>query len=447
MPDRKSGVSSRQLNQQGFSLIEVLVCIAILAVIFVPIMNNFTTSTKMNEKAHHTQMAANYAQEIAEEFKNTPLEDLQTKVASSTDDEGNPNGTVTQLDDWAACTIALTDPEKALYSHDLFTVHTFRMDRINRQGVVYDVEIELDPRAYSTVSGLDKNTNKRVADANTFLVPEIDLIDGMKNPLIASEINRYDGVAEEEILGMLPTDAADPNYKGQYGVDTAEQLKEIRQRLKKDVMLNIQNAAGNKIQVLCKVVYSMQGNNAIMFDKNYTVYNSTFALEKRVDAVTNDFLGWKKGGNVYIFATAYKNMAANQDIRYNTFTIQNDYVGGEGSPAETSRIAVYFVRGTTTGTNFDQIVIQDKSASKTYSDLADSTIRPTGEIRLAYTDFYSNIRINAGETMVKMIQPFELERDIYDNTPRLRCYDLTVTIWESGTTTEAAKFTSTKEVK
>ena len=51
-----------KMSDTGFSLIEVLVCIAIVALISVPIMAGFRASALYTNRAHSTQVVTAYAQ-------------------------------------------------------------------------------------------------------------------------------------------------------------------------------------------------------------------------------------------------------------------------------------------------------------------------------------------------------------------------------------------------
>ncbi len=62
-----------QLNDQGLSLVELLVAIIILAIIVVPFLNSFVVSSRANSKAALTHRATIIAQNIMEGFKTDDL--------------------------------------------------------------------------------------------------------------------------------------------------------------------------------------------------------------------------------------------------------------------------------------------------------------------------------------------------------------------------------------
>lgn len=50
----KEYTERRQLNNEGFSLIELLIAIVILAIIVVPLLHSFVTSARTNAKSRNT---------------------------------------------------------------------------------------------------------------------------------------------------------------------------------------------------------------------------------------------------------------------------------------------------------------------------------------------------------------------------------------------------------
>ena len=66
----------RQLNNSGFSLVEVLVAIVILAIISLPVLSTFSNAARINSKARRTENANTAINNIVEEAKITPLKDL-----------------------------------------------------------------------------------------------------------------------------------------------------------------------------------------------------------------------------------------------------------------------------------------------------------------------------------------------------------------------------------
>ncbi len=136
----------RKSGQGGFSLIEVLVAIAILAVVSLPIISSFMTSSRVNLKARRQENANTVGQKVSENFKSLTLTDMLKAVDSK-------NVTITDS--------AFTNQK----------VYNFNMGSYNYLGNTYSasdsgdefyVTVELNPDDFS-----DKNTYEEASKDNT----------------------------------------------------------------------------------------------------------------------------------------------------------------------------------------------------------------------------------------------------------------------------------------
>lgn len=66
----------RTKNNQGYTLLELVVAITILALIAIPLMHGFVTAARVNDKARGIEQATTAAQNVMEEIKVTPVEEL-----------------------------------------------------------------------------------------------------------------------------------------------------------------------------------------------------------------------------------------------------------------------------------------------------------------------------------------------------------------------------------
>ncbi len=76
MMQKKQGTKSKKLNNQGLSLVEVLVAVAILALVTGPILKGFVSAISYNAKAKEKQRVTTAAQSIMEGFKAYDIEEL-----------------------------------------------------------------------------------------------------------------------------------------------------------------------------------------------------------------------------------------------------------------------------------------------------------------------------------------------------------------------------------
>lgn len=72
----------RKKNNGGFSLIEILLAIAILAIVIGPVFSSFITSAKVNMNARKTMAATNVAQTIMEGFADKRYSDISSIIGN-----------------------------------------------------------------------------------------------------------------------------------------------------------------------------------------------------------------------------------------------------------------------------------------------------------------------------------------------------------------------------
>lgn len=66
----------KQLNNDGFSLVELLIAIVILAIIVVPLLHSFVTSARTSAKARNTMHATAIAEDVMEDFEADSIEEM-----------------------------------------------------------------------------------------------------------------------------------------------------------------------------------------------------------------------------------------------------------------------------------------------------------------------------------------------------------------------------------
>lgn len=84
MRDEVSNVKGekRQLNNDGFSLVELLIAMVILSIIVVPLLHSFVTSARTNAKAGNTMRATAIAEDVMENFEAYSLEELEKRYTA-----------------------------------------------------------------------------------------------------------------------------------------------------------------------------------------------------------------------------------------------------------------------------------------------------------------------------------------------------------------------------
>ncbi len=171
-------------NKKGFSLLEVLVTIAIIGIVIVPIFTSFALSAKINHEASVMQNATLLAQSISEEFKALKLDSLNEEgvygdyLVKETDAEGEPTG-------------RLIYKNIGVGGNNYFK---------GAGGETFYVTVTLDPNEYKNVTGV-----------NDYKIPALsDLYDSskhgpivLKSEIIKSDFDIYGAAA----LGINKSEA------------------------------------------------------------------------------------------------------------------------------------------------------------------------------------------------------------------------------------------------
>lgn len=122
---------NRQLNNAGFSLLELLVAVVVLAIVVIPLMNSFITSIRINAKSERTMDATAIAESVMEQFEAHTIEEMY-KIYEKTgwDIEETP-----ESDAEGRWLFAGTDKDTT--------------------GKLYQVEVTLDPASHTAVNDVE----------------------------------------------------------------------------------------------------------------------------------------------------------------------------------------------------------------------------------------------------------------------------------------------------
>jgi prepilin-type N-terminal cleavage/methylation domain-containing protein len=204
-----------RINDKGFSLVELLVCIAIIAIVFGPILKNFLVSARVNAKARKAQQETILAQNIVEDVKAKTILEIASAYNDNTIVHGN----------------------KTIYTKKLI------QDGKNK----YDVQITIDKDVYK-----DVNPDGDPVGYNNYKMPVIIDINEIKN-VIATE-NHETSMAISVLYNNYRW------YREQTKTDTGYTVGEyseddVRTNLDRDIQVTIKNLSGN-IRVRVEAVYT-----------------------------------------------------------------------------------------------------------------------------------------------------------------------------------------------
>ena len=272
-----------KLNNRGMSLIEILVAIAILAIVTGPILHSFVTAIKLNAKAKENQRATTAAQSIMEGFKAYDLEELCWQfggshpfyvVANAGDVYAiDPNNLVSGAKNPSIVTAPGADgsvTEQFIASAD--NRYTFVLKDVNFEGKLYDAKIELEPLMTADIVSMKDVVVIEDFDVNTTAVyDQSDNLDAQALNAIAEFLMANDGQWNPDNL----------NYTGQsFSSDVVKEA--LMQSLHITVKLTdirieneyVNDGSGNYVPELRVNIYYKFSWSTDAYTFTYTAYGS-----------------------------------------------------------------------------------------------------------------------------------------------------------------------------
>ncbi len=196
---------SKNQNNEGFSLIELLISITILVLVMIPLMNSFVRSMQLNERAEDIQVESNLAASIMEGLKNLNTKETIKQFTGSTvpfDIITDKNGVLgiskIKVLNYSGGVYGVVKPEDYA-SLDGQATYYFAICGIQEGGTTYDALIKLDSDtlAYRPVSS---------TTMNKYPMPDAITLDAMTNGLLFSngqtDADTMDNVALTTFLQM-----------------------------------------------------------------------------------------------------------------------------------------------------------------------------------------------------------------------------------------------------
>ena len=282
--ERSSDNKSIINDNSGLSIVEVLVAVAILAIVFVPLLKTFTQASTINGRAQKLQNVTSLAEGVMEDVKGKSIQELHDLAVERADVSFLPldkDGTLTKGN------LNNVPPYTVTYENVTAT-----------QGITYDAVVTISTDNYKSTDRSDaRKANKLshnddigdVSDANIRELPQINKVDSNRNAVLSWELNKYDNKALENLAAEnseSDSDAAD--LKNLYKA-TAE--KHINIKIKDDI-----DTSSTKVS--CEVEYKT-GKNASDKSLKYLVYTGYF-----VEPLASE----PAGPNIYLFYTLSENV-------------------------------------------------------------------------------------------------------------------------------------------
>ncbi len=344
---RQDKDENRRLTDQGFSLVEVLVCIALIALTCIPLFAGIRLSATLNNRAHHTQKVTAYAQEELETIKSLSVEEYTKKFADGKKEDGVFYSYVTsstELDEMKnrareiknnfTMPLDITEEEKSKINA-MFTPFICEKKNIAIGGKKYTMHVKFMPAEYSQTGA---STAANVNVAGFFDIAQADAV---RFPVISDEVNMYDDICVSELLTKLE------------GLGEKKTDADVMGNMKKKVVVTIDSAEAGEVNVRCDVIYSYPASETPLTDVSYCVYKASY----EVYPASGTDKGEESGGNVFVFARAFRGNINN--------CVNELYIDSNGDTN------VYFVLGKKSESdalyNFNRITINGEDYSSNYN--------------------------------------------------------------------------------
>ncbi len=421
----------RIVDDKGFTLVELVIVVAILALASVVLIKSFSVAAVTNGKAQRIQNATSLAESVMEEIKSSGIKQLQKKYNG---------GETTEV----AITSKSDEQFAALTSRDKFTTAQSAASTAGKSlpiflkggtaktpyyvlvktgvtatsGEVYDVTATLRTSTYSAVPADESTPITNASNANSIKLPVIEEIDThTKTVLTNKEINKYDVAAVD--------------YFREHDVD------EARFTIKsKDIAIDKEGSGAaaetSEIKVKCTVTYTAQDSSGNTAKYSKEVFKGTYLSKK--DKSGNYM---KVDNDIYIFynrgissgETITVNDSSTDDSHRVYLICQNDADGSELKDISGTTVDIYKA-----GTRV--IHVTANSAIKYDDDMDSSTPEVFGRVTASDCWLITNLGKDSAT-----------EGSMLENKSKNRIFDITVDVTRAEDGQSYANITSTDAVR
>ena len=375
---------SEQRNN-GFTLIEVLVSMLILAIIIAPILGNISQASRINQISRQVQDASTLGQNMMEGLKTQAsfadvakqliykndvptfdlfsLEDISSVVTRQIEYD-ETTGAYTDAAD--PCITRTTDPTgNYIYSlkENSKRKYQFQVSNITYNGRKYCAKIQYDASPYSKVNSTDDE------GYNDKDMPILPFVSDDKNAVVA--LTYQDDWAASTLKVQY-----DAYYNSTFHEDNGVTNTEIKKDMKRTLILDLSyNDATKKYAVIGKFIYRLAN----------LIPNGSSALNKYEDEFYHK--EFDSIENVYLF------FAPNLEQKTDDIEIKNTLTGAAAD------ITVYLVEQRDKEKVPDTTYVSGMNSYTLYMDLQEDEL-PRSPIDNQFI-YHTKIRTNLGSTIDK----------------------------------------------
>ena len=308
----------RKNDNQGFTLIEVLLSITIIAILFLSVLQAFTNTAKVSNIAQKQQDASITAQNIMENLKTMSLEDAAIQYMKA----GYPEGVIssghhfTKFD--TASVKKLVNGGITTYTFDPppgRDIYSFAITNLTENGVAYDALVTLDTATYSDASKYTNTMNNyqmpKLLTINENVVAILDMENLQATTAYDNEALSYFKsfhAAYVNAVEAQPTPIPPHTHVADATID-ASTTKNIIMTLAKDTIKN-ENDITSYLKYTCSV--DLNDDHVVDTFDSDEIYTGAYTIPTDTS----------QGSNIYLFYTP-SSFAKLDASRRDTITIIN----------------------------------------------------------------------------------------------------------------------------
>lgn len=331
-------------NSKGFSLIEVLIAVAILAIVTLPILKAFSTSAMVNRNARRQENANTAASAIAEQFKSMTVGRLVEKYGD-TDKYGE---NAYKFDETTGKYVFYVRSRDKEYYEGI-------------NGESFYVEAELNPKQYENqydLNGeLETENDNPANNINSYDMPKFSDINSKENYVVRDILYKWDNDAKGKFIKQINELNGSTGGNDKFNPDKVIKTIEVINNVKTDD--GVYTDAGEEAfiqQVTLVIKYEYAGLTTVEISealgdnrfKAKLTKNETgqecYVVGNREPVYKDDNKTYGSMKNIYLFYMPY---GANTVIMANDrITVSCNYdtgAAGDGKPVAYENIDTYIV--------------------------------------------------------------------------------------------------------
>lgn len=326
--------SEMKNNNKGFTLVELIVCVGILAAVAIPLAQSFSASSIANSKAQSLQNATSLAEDVMEKVKTKTLDDLGTEYGKFDPPAGMTEATFFAATDQGTLANTFKSslgsatkglfiwPSAASTDPDFWVLYDSDTTATNAGGETFDVVASISKNKYYAK---DPTTGAPIeaddaSDANSIRLPKLEEIDTGCHVSLSKELNRFDISAAADVSDQYSAGSST-------GTASSVSASTVASTGTKTIQIDMAGDATSKVTVDVTVIYS-DGVKKVQ----YKVFTGTFNV---------DLTAGLYQPNIYLFYTPMSSVSgidpsvcfANESIVFNDMTT-GTYPSGLKDPVE-----------------------------------------------------------------------------------------------------------------